>query len=411
MTWGHAISKDLVHWKHLPDALHPDAMGTMYSGTGMIDKDNVLGFKTGNEDPIILYYTSAGGMNPWSKGVPHTQSMAYSNDRGRTFTKYEGNPIVDHIRGGNRDPRTFWHEPTKKWVMVLYLDDSEIGFFTSDNLKDWTEQSRSKGFHECPELFEMPVDGDENNKKWVLYGAAGDYMIGQFDGKVFTPETEIIEFAHGEGFYASQLYSNIPEDDGRVIQIAWGRIDIPGMPFNQMMTFPVTLELRTTNDDIRMCPMPIREIEKLYANEKVYENKTVEPGSNLLNGFKGDLFDIEADIELAEADRVGFRIRGLEVAYDVKTKKLTSGWAAYDAKEKGLISGESSARLEPSGGRIQLRILVDRTSIETFANNGEVYMPQDALPEEGQANTLELFTEGGAAKVRSLAVREIESIW
>ena len=154
--------------------------------------------------------------------------------------------------------------------------------------------------------------------------------------------------------------------------MAWGRIDIPGMPFNQMMTFPVSLELRTTSDGIRLCPMPIREIKKLYANEKVFENKKVEPGNNLLNGFEGDLFDIEADIELAEADRVGFRIRGLEVTYDVKTKTLTSGWAAYDVKTKTLtsgwaaydakakghwISGESSARLEATDGRIQLRIL------------------------------------------------------
>jgi sucrose-6-phosphate hydrolase SacC (GH32 family) len=183
------------------------------------------------------------------------------------------------------------------------------------------------------------------------------------------------------------------------------------MPFNQMMTFPVSLELRTTSDGIRMCPMPIREIESLYANEKSFENKKVEPGSNLLSGFEGDSFDIEVDIELAEADRVGFRIRGLEVAYDVNTKTLTSGWAAFDAKERGLISGQSSARLEPSGGRIQLRILVDRVSIETFANNGEVYMPQDALPKDGQAKTLELFSEGGVAKVKSLAVRELESIW
>jgi sucrose-6-phosphate hydrolase SacC (GH32 family) len=236
-------------------------------------------------------------------------------------------------------------------------------------------------------------------------------MVGDFDGTVFTPETEIIEYAHGEGFYASQLYSNIPEEDGRVIQVAWGRIDIPGMPFNQMMTFPVSLELKTTSEGIRMCPMPIREIETLYANEKVYENKKVEPGSNLLSGFEGDLFDIEAEIEILAAERVGFRIRGLEVAYDVKTKTLTSGWAAYDAKERGLISGKSSARLEPSGGRIQLRILVDRTSIETFANNGEVYMPQDALPKEGQTKTLELFSEGGVAQVRSLAVRELKSIW
>jgi sucrose-6-phosphate hydrolase SacC (GH32 family) len=160
-----------------------------------------------------------------------------------------------------------------------------------------------------------------------------------------------------------------------------------------------------------MCPMPIREIEKLYANEKVFENKNVEPGTNLLSGFEGDLFDIEADIELADADRVGFRIRGLEIAYDVTTKTLTSGWAAYDAKERGLISGESSAGLEANDGRIQLRILVDRTSIETFANNGEVYMPQDALPKDGQAGTLEFFVEGGEAKIGLLAVRELESIW
>jgi fructan beta-fructosidase len=413
MTWGHAISTDLVHWKHLPDALHPDAMGTMYSGTAIVDKTNTLGFKTGDEDPIILFYTSAGGMNPWSKGEPHTQSMAYSNDRGRTFTKYEGNPIVEHIRGGNRDPRVFWHEPTKKWVMVLYLDDSEVGFFTSDDLKDWTEhkQSRIKGFHECPELFELPVDGDADNMKWVLYGAAGDYMIGQFDGKVFTPETEIIEYAHGDGFYASQLYSNIPEEDGRVIQVAWGRIELPGMPFNQMMTFPVALELRTIGDGIRMCPTPIREIEKLYASEKVFKDKKVEPGSNLLSGFEGDLFDIEAEIEIFEAERIGFRIRGIEVVWDSDAETVTSGWVTYDTKEMAVTTGEKSARLAADDGRIRLRILVDRASIEVFANDGEVYMPMDALPEDGQAKTLELFTEGGTARVRSLAVRELESIW
>ncbi len=107
MTWGHAVSKDMLHWKSLSDALHPDAMGTMFSGTGLVDKNNSGGFKTGDEDPILLFYTSAGGTNPWSKGVPFTQSLAYSNDRGRTWTKYEGNPIVEHIRGGNRDPKVF----------------------------------------------------------------------------------------------------------------------------------------------------------------------------------------------------------------------------------------------------------------------------------------------------------------
>ena len=153
MTWGHAISEDLVHWKHMPDALHPDAMGTMYSGTAIVDKKNTLGFKTGDEDPIILFYTSAGGMNPWSKGEPHTQSMAYSNDRGRTITKYEGNPIVDFIRGGNRDPMVFWHEPTKKWVHGPLPRRQRGGFLhlgQSQGMDGAHRKSRIKGFHEVP---------------------------------------------------------------------------------------------------------------------------------------------------------------------------------------------------------------------------------------------------------------------
>jgi sucrose-6-phosphate hydrolase SacC (GH32 family) len=178
-----------------------------------------------------------------------------------------------------------------------------------------------------------------------------------------------------------------------------------------MMNFPVSLTLRTTKDGIRLCPMPIREIEKLYASEKVFDESKIEPGSILLAGFEGDLFDLEADIETLEADRVGFRIRGVEIAYDAKVKTLTSGWVAYDPKAKTLTSGENSAKLETNGGRIQLRILVDRISIEIFAKIGEDYMPLAALPEDGQARNLELFAEGGAARVRSLAVRELESIW
>ena len=157
--------------------------------------------------------------------------------------------------------------------------------------------------------------------------------------------------------------------------------------------------------------MPIREIEKLYASKKVFENTKVEPGSNLLSGIEGEFFDIEAEIEILEANRVGFRIRGIEVVWDAEAETVTSGWVTYDAKEMALTTGEKSARLAADDGRIRLRILVDRASIEVFANDGEVYMPLDALPEDGQASTLELFTEGGAAKIKSLAIRELESIW
>jgi fructan beta-fructosidase len=397
MTWGHAVSKDMLHWTHLPDALHPDDTGTMYSGTAVVDTENTAGLKTGEEDPIVLFYTSAGGNNPSSRGVRFTQSLAYSNDRGRTWTKYGANPIVKHIQGGNRDPKVLWHEPTQQWAMVLYLDQQELGFFTSSDLKEWTEQSRLKGFHECPELFELALDGDEANKRWVLYGAAGSYLIGHFDGKVFEAETELIKYNYGDAFYASQTFSDIPAEDGRRIQIAWGRISTPGMPFNQMMDFPVTLSLRTTPDGIRMCPMPVKEIKALYKSERTFTQEKVEPGSNLLSEFAGDLFDIEADIILAEADRVGFRIRGMEIA--------------YDAREKELKCGKNVAGLMGDNRRIRLRILVDKTSIEVFANDGQVYMPLASVPRDGQERGLEFFAEGGAAQVDSLAIRELDSVW
>jgi sucrose-6-phosphate hydrolase SacC (GH32 family) len=281
--------------------------------------------------------------------------------------------------------------------MVLFLDQGELAFFTSTNLKDWKEQSRLKGFHECPELFELPVDGDESNKKWVLHGAAGSYFIGHFDGKVFTPDTEIIKYNYGNAFYASQTFSDIPAEDGRRIQIGWGRIATPGMPFNQMMDFPVTLSLRTTPDGIRLCPMPVKEIETLYTSEKIFTEEKAEPGSNLLSEFAGDLFDIDADISLSESGSVGFRIRGLEITYDTGAQELKCG--------------KSAAALKASDGRIQLRILVDRTSVEIYANNGEVYMPLAAVPKDDRNKGLELFADGGAAQVNSLAIRELKSVW
>jgi fructan beta-fructosidase len=161
--------------------------------------------------------------------------------------------------------------------------------------------------------------------------------------------------------------------------------------------------------------MPIREIETLYKSETTFEEKSIKPGDNLLSGFNGDLFDIEVDIELAGADRVGLRIGGVEIAYDTKEKKLTSNKGRADAasEKTGKEQGPEgvSARLEPGNGRLQLRILVDKNLIEVYANNGEVFMPIETVAEGGQVKQLALFTEGGTARIRSLIVRELESVW
>jgi len=254
MTWGHAVSTDMINWTELGDA----------------------GFQTGDEKVIVCIYTSAGGTNPMSKDQPFTQSIAYSNDRGMTWKVHEHNPVVDHINGGNRDPKVIWHEPTSQWVMALYLDDKTMGFLTSKDLKSWKLQSRIKCFHECPELFALPVDGNRNNEKWILYGGSGEYLIGAFNGTQFVSEAGPIPFQHGNCFYASQTFSNIPANDGRRIQVAWGRVKMPNMPFNQMMLFPVTLTLRTTEEGPRMFAEPVREMEKLHKKQWQWKNEIIK---------------------------------------------------------------------------------------------------------------------------------------
>jgi fructan beta-fructosidase len=408
MTWGHAVSTDMIHWNEIGDALHPDELGTMFSGGAAVDHKNTSGFQTGDEKPIVCFYTAAGGENPWSKDQPFTQCIAYSNDRGRTFTKYEGNPIIGHIRGGNRDPKVIWHEPTNKWVMVLYVEEGEMDFFTSTDLKDWTNTSRLKSFHECPELFELPVDGDENNKKWVLYGAAADYFIGSFDGKEFKPETESIKFNQGNAFYASQTFSDIPEEDGRRIMMGWGQVPMPDMPWNQMISFPIVLALRTTDEGIRMFAEPAEEVEKLHKKKHSFSDETID-GTKTLPGINGELFHIKAEFEVGDADSFGLIIREFNITYVAKKNRIICKSPKSNINP-GSFSRSQSAPLKPVDGKIILEILVDRTMVEIFPNNGRYYFPMGAyLVDRDPA--IKVFSEGGKTKLKNLEVHELNSIW
>ncbi|MHC4418207.1 MAG: glycoside hydrolase family 32 protein, partial [Planctomycetota bacterium] len=414
MTWGHAVSTDMIHWTELGDAIHPDELGTIFSGGAVVDKNNSAGFKTGDEDVIVCFYTAAGEENPWSEEQPFTQCIAYSNDRGRTFTKYEGNPIIGHIRGGNRDPKVIWHEPTNKWVMVLYVEEGEMDFFTSSDLKTWTKTSKLGSFHECPELFELPVDGDENNKKWVLYGAAGDYFVGTFDGKEFKPESKGITFDYGNAFYASQTFSDIPEEDGRRIMMGWGQVSMPEMPWNQMITFPVVLTLRTTDEGIRMFAEPVEEVEKLHKKKHSFSNETID-GTKTLSGIDGELFHIKAELEVGDADSFGLIIREYNITYEPEENRIICTGPESDIdteryEDVERFSEPHDAPLEPVDGKIILEILVDRTMVEVFPNNGRYYFPMGAyLVDRDPA--IGVFSKGGKTKLNKLEIFELKSIW
>ncbi len=209
IVWGHAVSLDMVHWKQLANAIEPDELGMIFSGSGVVDWNNTAGFQSGKERAMVNIYTSAG--------KPFTQSIAYSNDRGRTWTKYEKNPVLEHIAGKNRDPKVVWHASSKRWVMALYLDANNYALFSSPNLKQWTRlcDIQLSGCSECPDIFELPVDGNAEKTKWVFWGGDGHYIIGIFDGPYnFRRESEVLQSDWGANFYAAQTWNDIPKSDG-----------------------------------------------------------------------------------------------------------------------------------------------------------------------------------------------------
>ncbi len=399
MTWGHAVGRDLVHWRQLPNALEPDRLGTIFSGSAVVDWQNTAGFRSGREPALVAIYTAAGGTSPESKGQPFTQCLAYSNDRGRTWTKFAGNPVLPHIVGDNRDPKVIWFAPTRRWIMALFKDGHTYALFASPNLKSWThlQDLEFPDCGECPDFFELPVDGNRRHTRWVFTAANGHYFVGGFDGAKFTPDGPPQVADWGKNYYAVQTYSDIPPADGRRIQIAWmngGRY--PDMPFNQQMSFPCELTLRSFPEGLRLCRVPVREIAKLHGHQHAWKNVTLRPGDDPLAGLEGELLDIRAEIELGDASEVGFRVRGEPVRYSVAGKTLSS----LDA----------TAPLAPVNGRIQLQILLDRTSLEVFGNAGRVSLTSCFLPKPDNRR-VEVYAAGGAAKIISLRVYELRSIW
>lgn len=395
-TWGHAISTDLVHWKQIEHAIEPDEYGWIWSGSGVVDWKNTAGFKKDDEDTMIAIYTTGGYGQPPN---PCVQDIAYSNDKGRTWTRYENNPVLRHIVASNRDPKVIWHEPTKKWIMALFLDGNVYAIFSSSDLKEWAGQTviNLPDAGECPDIFELPVDGDKENKKWVFWGGNGNYYVGSFDGHGFQPESDVLRADLGANFYAAQTWSDIPELDGRRIQIAWmagGKY--PGMPFNQQMSFPCELTLRTTPEGIRLHRQPVKEIKSLRNKEHSWNNQKLGMGDNLLSDISGDLFDIFAEIDLGEATEVGFIISGKKIEYNVTQKQIC-------------CLGRT-AHLEPLENKVRLQILVDRASIEIFGNDGQVSMSSCFLPDLENKN-LGVYACGGEAKIVSMIVYELCSAW
>lgn len=391
MHWGHAVSKDMVHWEELGDKLLPDKMGPMFSGSAVVDWKNTSGFGKDGKPPLVLIYTAAGN--------PAVQGIAYSND-GRNFTKYEGNPVLKQITGGNRDPKVMWHEPTKSWVMVLYVELEKvhtIHFFTSPNLKEWTFVSKTDGFFECPDFFELPVDGDAKKTKWVLLGASSEYQVGTFDGTKFTPESAKLPGHRGKGFYAPQTFSDIPATDGRRVQIGWFQTETRGMKFNQAMTIPLELKLIGTTEGTRMTFTPVKEMESLRNRTHHFNAAAINQGdANPLATIQAELLEVRTEIDPGDAREITFNVRGATISFDAKKQELS-------------VNGHR-APAPLREGKLRLTIYCDRAGLEVFASDGLCYMPMPFIAKADNWD-LGLTVNGGVAKLSSLEVYELRSAW
>ena len=391
MHWGHAVSKDMIHWQELGDKLLPDAMGPMFSGSAVVDWNNTSGFGKDGKPPLVLLYTAAGN--------PTVQCLAHSTD-GRTFTKYAGNPILKEITGGNRDPKVLWHEPTKQWVMTLYVELNRvhtIHFFTSPNLKDWKLTGKTEGLFECPDLFELPLDGDPIKSKWVLTAASSEYIVGAFDGKTFKPETPKLTGHRGKGFYAAQTFSDIPATDGRRLQIGWFQTPTPGMPFNQSMTIPLELVLVSTKDGPRLTWAPARELAALRGNSIQLKAGEVGPDSaNPLKAFTAELQEIRAEFTPKPQTEVVFTVRGATIAYDA-------------AKAELVVNGHR-APAPLINGKQRLVIYCDRAGLEVFASDGLAYVPMPFIP-KGADVAASLKIKGAPCEFTSLEAHALKSAW
>jgi len=396
MHWGHAVSKDLVHWAEVDEALYPDALGPMFSGSAVVDRDNTSGFGKDGQAPLILIYTAAGN--------PSTQCIAYSVD-GRAFTKYEGNPVVKNITPGNRDPKVIWHAPTKRWIMVLYVGRPEkqhtIQLLSSPNLREWSELSVVEGdkgggryLYECPDFFELPVEGTEE-RRWVLSAADGQYAVGTFDGATFKPEAERLRGHWGAAYYAAQTFSDLP--DGRRVLIGWLRAPSPGMPFNQGMTLPQKLGLAKTEEGIRMTHRPAGELNALRERTQAFGPVDLAPGaSNPLAGFAADCLEVRLAADVSSDARVSLELRGVPVT--------------FDAAKQELSVAKHTTPWPVKNGRLGLILYVDRTCIEVFSQDGLLYAPVAAIP-EASARGVSIAVEKGTAKAVRGAAYGLKSIW
>lgn len=396
MHWGYAVSDDLIHWKEQEIALFPDEDGTLFSGCAVIDRKNLTGLKENENDVLLLFYTAAGGTSETSKGKLFTQSLAYSTDGGRTFRRYKNNPLIENIKGWNRDPKVIYYEPTDSYIMTFYVDEHDFVLYSSKNLLDWTplDQITLPEDAECPDFYPLAVDDNPDNIKWVFIAAADHYLIGSFDGSGFTAKTGTRQLNYGNASYAAQSWSDIP--DGRRIRTSFASAVIPGMPFGSCMSIPQEMSLKTRHGEAVLCANPVRELENLYTKTENIEPFTLTASRSFSKKLSGKCYDLSFKIAPENKSVTRLSVFGLSLEYDSQTGELRCL--------------DKTAPVRPVHGILDLRIIIDTIYAEIFADGGSVFLGMSYI-QDRNLNTLKIETVSGQAEIEEFQLAELGAFW
>ncbi|ROS87464.1 DUF4980 domain-containing protein [Muribaculaceae bacterium Isolate-039 (Harlan)] len=427
LSWGHSVSRDLIHWEHRPDAvIEPDGLGMIFSGSSAVDRSGSAGF---GKDAVVAMYTSAA--------ASQIQSLAWSDDNGETFTKYDGNPVLT-LDSEARDPNMFWDAERNVWILVLaHALDHEMLIFSSPDMKDWTLESSfgrglgaQDGVWECPDLFELPVNG-ESGKKWVLLcnlnpggpfgGSATQYFIGDFDGKTFTSDTDDSGkvptkwLDYGKDHYATVSFSDAP--DGRRTVIGWMSNwqyapEVPTMQFRSANTLPREMGLfRAPDGQLYVSSTPSPEVDALRGALVKSVSKT-SLGSKARTYSIPELCEIDMEISPKKAESVEIELSNaagekVVMIYDAKSDSLS-----FDRCKSGIVDFSQdfpAVTVSPAytdGDKVGLRIFIDRSSIEVFGKDGRFAMTNLVFPNSPYSR-LSVRATGGSARLSDLKIYSI----
>lgn len=445
MHWGHAISKDLIHWKHLPIALYPDSLGYIFSGSAVIDWKNITGFGSEDNPPMVAIYTYHNIKGERSGRIDFQyQAIAYSLDKGRSWTKYEGNPVISNpgIRDF-RDPKVFWYEDSNKWMMILAVKD-RVRIYSSTNLKEWfyesdfgAELGAHGGVWECPDLFSIQVEGS-NITKWVMLvsigsgapngGSATQYFVGEFDGKVFIPDAKKTRWLdYGKDNYAGVTWSGVPKEDGRRLFIGWmsnwkyAQV-VPTEKWRSAMTLSRELMLVNDGDQNKLVSFPVKEFEDLKALNFQIKDKLIA-GELSVKTQNINLSSCEIDLVFKPLEgslngnttAFGLLLKNsfgeeLKLGYNMLSKQVFIDRRKVDQQfSDSTYLCEDFAPYE-IGEKVKMKIIFDASSVEMFVDDGEIVMT-DVLFPATPFNKLSLFSSLGTVELKSADFFDVETIW